>query len=60
MEVTSHPLRRPLAKAQRKSKANKAAARVAKIAPPRLAGVYPRKRLFKALDRARRHPVVEI
>ncbi len=44
----------------RRPKVNKTAARAAKIAPPRLTGVYPRKRLFKALDHARRHPVVEI
>ena len=60
MGVSSRPPRRQAAKAQRKPKLDKAATRVAKIAPPRLAGVYPRKRLFKALDRARRHPVVWI
>lgn len=60
MGVISRPLRRQAAKAQRKPKVDKAAARVAKIAPPRLAGIYPRKHLFKALDHARRHPVVWI
>ena len=59
MGHTSRPLRQP-AKAQRKPKVHKAIARLAKIAPPRLAGVYQRKRLFKALDHARQHPVVWI
>lgn len=59
MERTPPPLRRP-AKAQRKPNVAKAVARAAKIAPPRLAGVYQRKRLFKALDHARQYPVVWI